>query len=143
MDFRLDKLLSNQSNIGQSRSSVLNPLQWMTVILVGGLASFVYAHAPSWLIILMAVLVSLTFVLFAVGFIYFMIREPGTLRSEMYALLKGAMDRGYFTADTVALLAGQEHKIEKGQGIEVKDAKDIGEAVQRRRRSRPQGGSQS
>ncbi len=143
MSFRFDKLLSSQSSIGQSRSSILNPLQWMTVILVGGLASFVFAHAPAWLIILMAVLLSLTFALFAGGFIFFMIREPGTLRSEMYALLKGAMDRGYFTADVVALLAGQEHKIERGQDIEVKDAKDIGETIQRSRRNRTQGGSQS
>jgi len=94
MNFRLDKLLSDQANIGRSHSSVLNPLQWMTVILVSGLASFVFAHAPNWLIILMAVLLSSTFALFAVGFVYFMIREPGTLRSEMYALLKGHSTEG-------------------------------------------------
>ena len=140
MSFQFDKLLARESSIGESRSSVLNPLQWMTVILVGGLASFVFAHAPTWLIILMAVLLSLTFALFAAGFIYFMIREPGTLRSERYALLKGAMDRGYFTADVVALLAGQEHKIEKGQDIEVKDAEDIGETIRRSRRNRVPGG---
>jgi hypothetical protein len=133
MDFSLDKLLSNQANIGQSRSSILNPLQWMTVILVGGLASFIYAHAPDWLIVLMAVLLSLTFGLFALGFIYFMIREPGALRSENYALLKVAMDKGYFTEETVAQLAGQERKIEKGEAIIVNDADDIGGAIQRRR----------
>jgi hypothetical protein len=133
MDFSLDKLLSNQANIGQSRSSILNPLQWMTVILVGGLASFIYAHAPGWLIVLMAVLLSLTFGLFALGFIYFMIREPGALRSENYALLKVAMDQGYFSEETVAQLAGQERKIAKGQSIVVKDADDIGDPIQQRR----------
>src|SRR5258708_32596559 len=115
MSFRLEKLLCSKSSIGQSRSSILNPIQWMTVILVGGLASFVFARAPTWLIILMAVLLSLTFALFAGGFIYFMIREPGTLRSEMYALLKGAMDRGYFTADAVSLLAGPESRVARGR----------------------------
>jgi hypothetical protein len=143
MSFRFDNLLSRQSNIGQSRSSILNPLQWMTVILVGGLATFVFAHAPAGLTILLAVLLSLTFVLFSVAFIYFMIREPGTLRSEMYALLKGAMDRGHFTPDVVALLAGQENRIEKGQDIEVKDAEDIGETIRRRRRDRAPGGTKS
>jgi hypothetical protein len=140
MSSQFDKLLGSQSSIGESRSSILNPLQWMTVILVGGLASFVFAHAPTWLIILMAVLLSLTFALFAAGFIYFMIREPGTLRSERYSLLKGAMDRGYFTAEVVARLAGQEHKIDKGQDIEVKDAEDIGETIRRSRRNRVPGG---
>ncbi len=134
MDFAIDKFLSQQASIGQSRSSVLNPLQWMVVIMVAGLTGFVFAHAPNWLIILMAVLLTSTFVLFAFGFIYFMVREPGTLRSEMYALLKAALDRGYFTADTVALLAGRESKIEKGEGFAVDNAKDLKETVSRRRR---------
>jgi hypothetical protein len=133
MNFPLDKLLSQQTNIGHSRSSILNPLQWMTVIIVGGLASFVFAHAPNWLIILMAVLLSSTFALFAGGFIYFMIREPGTLRSEIYALLKGALDKGYFTAEVVAQLAGQENKIRQGQEFEVRNARDLRETVHRRR----------
>jgi hypothetical protein len=40
-----------QAGIGQSRSSVLNPLQWMLVILVGGLALSLGLHAPSWLLV--------------------------------------------------------------------------------------------
>ena len=68
-----------------------------------------------------------------------MIREPGTLRSEMYALLKGALDRGYFTPEVVAQLAGQENKMEKGQGVVVSDAKDLGEILQRKRRSSGKG----
>jgi hypothetical protein len=58
---------------------------------------------------------------------------PGALRSENYALLKVAMDKGYFTEETVAQLAGQERKIAKGQSIVVKDADDIGDPIQRRR----------
>jgi hypothetical protein len=60
MGFAFDNLLSEQANIGQSRSSVLNPPQWMVVIMVAGLTGFVFAHAPNWLIILMAVLLSAT-----------------------------------------------------------------------------------
>jgi Na+/H+-dicarboxylate symporter len=127
--------LSQQAKIGQSRSSVLNPQQWMMVIMVAGLTSFVFARAPNWLIVLMAALLTSTFVLFAFGFIYFMVREPGTLRSEMYALLKAALDKVYFTADTVALLAGRESKIGRGEGFSVENVKDLKETVKRRRRS--------
>ena len=117
--FALDNLLSRQSNIGQSRSSVLNPLQWMTVIIVAGLASFVYAHAQSWLIILMAVLLSSTFILFAAAFVYFMIKEPGTLRSEDYSLAKHALDKGYFTPEIVRQLLSRDEGIQAGKSTTV------------------------
>jgi hypothetical protein len=136
MNFGFDKLLSKQANIGQSRTSVLNPLQWMVVIMVAGLTAFVFAHAPNWLIILMAVLLTSTFVLFAFGFLYFMVREPGTLRSEMYALLKAALDKGYFTADTVAVLAGRESTMAKGDRFAVDKATGIKETVGRKRSTR-------
>ena len=137
MPFNLESLLSKQSKIGQSRSSVLNPLQWMTVIIVGGLASFVYVSAAQWLIILMAVLLSSTFALFAGAFIYFMIREPGTLRSEDYSLAKHALDKGLFTPEIANRVLFREKKIKAGQSIEVKDVKELKETVGRGRRSRP------
>jgi len=125
MTFGLDSLLSRQSNIGQSRSSVLNPLQWMTVIIVGGLASFVYGHAQDWLIILMAVLLSLTFALFAGGFIYFMLRQPDTLRSEDFVLASKMIDKDFFPPKIAKRLIAQEKKIKSGQGVHVEDAKTL------------------
>lgn len=125
MPFALNNLLSRQSNIGQSRSSVLNPLQWMIVIIVAGLASFVYAHAQSWLIVLMAVLLSSTFILFAAAFIYFMIKEPGTLCSEYYSLAKHALDRGYFTPEIAQQLLSRDESIQAGKSITVKDVSEL------------------
>ncbi len=131
MSFAFDNLLSRGSSIGQSRSSALNPLQWMTVIIIGGLASFVFAHAPTWLIALMAILVGLTFALFASAYVYFMVRDPGALRSEDYSLAKHALDKGLFTPEIAKLVFVREKEIQAGQGIKVKDAKELEATVQR------------
>jgi hypothetical protein len=37
------------------RSTVVNPIGWLNVILVTGLATFLHLNSPSWLLVLMAV----------------------------------------------------------------------------------------
>jgi hypothetical protein len=132
MNFDFDNLLSRQGSVGQSRSSVLNPLQWMTVIIIGGLASFVFEHAPSWLIIVMAILLCSTCALFAAAFVYFMMREPEALRSEDYSLAKHALDKGLFTGEIVQQILVREKEIQIGKGIRIKDAKELSEAADNR-----------
>jgi hypothetical protein len=88
-----------QTGIGQSRSSVLNPLQWMLVILVGGLVAVLGLRGPNWLLIFFTVLVGSTVLLIAIAFCFFMLREPSILRSEDYSQAKHAMDKGLFTPE--------------------------------------------
>ncbi len=88
------KLLANQTQIGQSRSSVLNPLQWTLAILLLGLGILALSRAPAWIITGGAVgfFVSLAFLLFSYGF--FMRKNPDALRSEWYSLNKIALEKG-------------------------------------------------
>jgi hypothetical protein len=87
-------VLLQQANIGQSRSSVLNPLQWLLVILVAGIVLCVWLHSPSWLVTLFAVMVVLVLLLFLGSYIYFMRKNPDALRSEQFSLSKLAIERG-------------------------------------------------
>jgi hypothetical protein len=86
--------LLQQANIGQSRSSVLNPLQWMLVILVFGIAVCLLGHAPLWLVILFAILLALVLALFLVAYVYFARVNPDSLRSEQFSLSKLAIEKG-------------------------------------------------
>jgi hypothetical protein len=83
-----------QSQIGQSRSSVLNPLAWALVILVGGIAASHYSGASDWITQSLGVAALLDFLLFACAYVYFMFRNPDALRSESYSLSKMAIERG-------------------------------------------------
>jgi hypothetical protein len=86
--------LLQQANIGQSRSSVLNPLQWTLVILVFGVAACLLFHAPPWLVILFAVMLALALILFLGAYVYFASVNPDALRSEQFSLSKLAIEKG-------------------------------------------------
>ena len=86
--------LLQQANIGQSRSSVLNPLQWMLVILVFGIGICLLFHAPTWLVVLFAVMVALALALFLLAYVYFARVNPDALRSEQFSLSKLAIEKG-------------------------------------------------
>jgi hypothetical protein len=91
--FALNYLLQ-QANIGQSRSSVLNPLQWMLVILVFGIGVCLLCHAPLWLVILFAIMLALVLILFLIAYVYFARVNPDSLRSEQFSLSKLAIEKG-------------------------------------------------
>jgi len=72
------------ADIGRSRSSTLNQLQWTMAILIAGIVTFQIAHAPSWLSIFLAVLLALDIAVFFIAFLYFMRKRPHSLRSESF-----------------------------------------------------------
>jgi hypothetical protein len=83
--------LIDQANIGQSRSSVLNPIQWLLVILLAGTCLCLLAHSPLWLMIVLGVGIALALLLFFGAYIYFGKTNSDALRSESYSLTKLAI----------------------------------------------------
>jgi hypothetical protein len=72
------------ADIGRSRSSILNQLQWIMVLLIAGIVVIQFAHSPSWLSIFLAVLLALDAVVIFIAFLYFMLKRPHSLRSESF-----------------------------------------------------------
>jgi hypothetical protein len=72
------------ADIGRSRSSILNQIQWTMAILIAGIVALQFARAASWLTVLFAALLSLHSVLFLIAFMYFMLKRPHSLRSESF-----------------------------------------------------------
>ena len=89
------KSLLQQAEIGQSRSSVINPLQWAVVIILVGMLLVVLAHAPTWVLIFFAALLGLLVVLLVVAYCYFGLKNPDALRSEKFVLVKAAIEKEY------------------------------------------------
>lgn len=129
--------LFRSADVGKSRSSVLNPLQWMLAILLAGIVSLLLARAPVWLVILLSIMLSATFSLFCVAFIYFMRTEPGALRSEDYSLARHAMDKGFLTPEVARRIQSRERELSAGKSLEVDDAREL-ETKMPRRRKRPE-----
>lgn len=83
--------LINQASVGQSRSSVLNPIQWLLVILIVGFCLSLGFHAPTLLMIVLGVGIALALLLFFAAYVYFGKTNPDALRSESYSLTKLAI----------------------------------------------------
>ena len=90
------KLLADKTDIGHSRTSVLNPLQWTLVILFLGLCILVAANADYWIILAVLICTLLCFALLAAAYIFFMFKNPDALRSEDFSLHKLAMEKGLY-----------------------------------------------
>jgi hypothetical protein len=103
---------------------VLNPLQWMLVIVVMGLGSVVGLRAPAWLVIVFAVLICVTVLFILAAFWYFMIREPSLLRSEDYSLAKHAMDKGLFPEEIANQILNREENMRTGGKIRIEDVQE-------------------
>jgi hypothetical protein len=120
----LDSILK-EAGIGQSRSSVLNPLQWLLVLLIAGLGIVLWSHAPPWLQVFFAVLIGWTVILITVAYCYFMVREPSILRSQDYSLAKHAMDKGLFTEGIARQILHREAELASGGGIGVNNIEEL------------------
>lgn len=114
--WRLLESLLHQARIGQSRSSVVNPLQWTLVILITGILCFLLVHAPVWLIEIFGIALAVIILLLVFAFVFFMVTNPDALRSERYSLVKTAMEKK-FVGDS---LTGLREVIEVFEGSEVK-----------------------
>ncbi len=97
------KTLLQQSSIGQSRSSALNPLQWVLVILLAGAVICPLVNAPSWLLKILVGLTVIIVILIATSYVYFMFKNPDALRSEQYTLSKIALEKGLVGDNLIGL----------------------------------------
>jgi TRAP-type uncharacterized transport system fused permease subunit len=91
------KSLLQQAQIAQSRSSVINPLQWTLLILVVLLLALVTEHerTPPWLLVSAAVATGAVLLLLMTSYIYFMRTNPDALRSETFSIVKTALEKKY------------------------------------------------
>ena len=88
------KSLFQQAEIGRSRSSVLNPLQWTLAILGGVLLLMLIFHPPEFYTKCVLFLFMACVVLILVAYLIFIRIDPDALRSEHYSLSKMAIERG-------------------------------------------------
>jgi len=82
------------AEVGQSRSSITNPLQWALVI-IGGLMLLAHLFGlPSWIVAALLFVLLGVSVIFIYTYLHFMHKSPDVLRSEHYHLSKMVIERG-------------------------------------------------
>lgn len=92
--------LLRHSNTKASRSTVLKSLTWMVGICLAGLILAATSSINEWVVAVIAVILVLSFVLYAISYIFFMIKNPDALRSEKYNIQKMAVEKGIIGDNT-------------------------------------------
>lgn len=96
------------AEIGQSRSSITNPLQWTMVILIVAVLSTSLAGLPLWVTICFMVSLLVVVVLFLYTYFHFMHKNPDVLRSEQFHLSKLAIEHGMLGDSIQGLMEGDK-----------------------------------
>ncbi len=82
-----------QATVSGSRSTVLQPLLWLTGILASGLLVAGYYGLPYWVLVIFAVPLGLSFLFALFFYALFAFKNPDLLRSERYSLSKMALEK--------------------------------------------------
>jgi hypothetical protein len=89
----LFKTLRHFSEIGRSRTSSINPLQWVLVLLMFGLLAAIGVHGDVWILKFFVGSISIIVLLIVAAYIFFMVKDPDALRSETFSLAKTAIEK--------------------------------------------------
>lgn len=76
--------LREQMSATLSRSDVLRPIAWIVGILTTTTVVMLFAKAPDWLLILMATLLVLNIFLYGFAYLFCLLKDRESLRSEKY-----------------------------------------------------------
>lgn len=90
------KFLFRQADSIRSKSTTMNPLAWLILILISSIFLSFKVDAPIWLSKTLAIFAGFAVLLYFFAYIYFMLTDPEYLRTEKFVLRKKEIEKGYF-----------------------------------------------
>lgn len=94
----------SQAFSSASRSTALQPLVWLSALLIFGFLIALRYDLPTWGVVFLACLAAVAIVIFLGSYIYFMFKNPDALRSEKYTLSKMAIEKNLIGDDVSGLI---------------------------------------
>ena len=92
----LIKAFLEQASAKGTKATVLKPLGWMMLILVSSTLSSFYFNTPKWVGYLFGGFSAITMLLYLVAYLYCLLTDKDSLRSETYSIHKLAIEKGFF-----------------------------------------------
>lgn len=96
--------LREQMNATLSRTDVLRSLIWPMSVLMTATIGLVFANAPGWLLIVFAAMLVANTLLYGCSFVFCLINDRDSLRSEKYSLQKMAIEHGLYGDSRIGLI---------------------------------------
>jgi hypothetical protein len=99
VSWRAISVFLDQATTQGSRSTILRPLQWTTLLLSLALIGALKYHAPSWLLIALFIVLLLPVIALLIAFFYCLLsgKKPllEALRTEHYSIQKLAIEKSF------------------------------------------------
>ena len=86
--------LLSRSDASGSKSTILKPLTWFLALIIGGILTLLKFGSPIWLTIMLAVIFCLGVAVFFFVYIYCLINDRDSLRSEKFTIQKRILPAG-------------------------------------------------
>jgi hypothetical protein len=99
----------SQASSSATRSTSLQPLAWLSGILTSGLVVAGSSNVPNWALVILAIFLGLTVLLYLVSYVYYIFKDPDALRSEKYTLSKMALEKNLIGDDQSGLVEIEEN----------------------------------
>src|SRR5882672_4193880 len=93
---QLFSMMREQMNATLSRSDVLKPLAWLIGILATAIVTALFARPPEWLLVALTVMLIVSIALYGGAFVFCLLNDRDSLRSEKYSLHKMAIEHGIY-----------------------------------------------
>ena len=102
------KALLEQASTKGTKSTVLKPLGWMMLITVGSTLSSFFYKTPEWISYIFFGFTVFTMSLYLIAYIYCLIKDRDSLRSETYSIQKLAIEKGFIGDNLSGILARKD-----------------------------------
>ncbi len=100
LQFKLIEAFLEQATASGTRATVLKPLGWVIGMLIAAILASLPFSPPTWVLIMLAVLVCLTLLVYLIAYVYCLRTDKDALRSETYSIQKMAIEKG-FVGDSI------------------------------------------
>ena len=85
--------LLSHSDASGAKSTILKPLTWFLALIIGGILLLLKFSSPIWLTIMLAIIFCLGVAVFFFVYIYCLIKDRDSLRSEKFSIQKLAIEK--------------------------------------------------
>ena len=100
MGLEIFQSLLQQSSAQGSRTTALQPVIWISSLVMASMVTSISVHAPQWVLVFLGCIMTVLLATFVFAYVYFALRNPDALRSERFTLTKMQIEKNQL-GDTV------------------------------------------
>lgn len=117
--------LLSHSDASGAKSTILKPLTWFLALIIGGILLLLQFDSPMGLTIMFAIIFCIGVVIFFFVYIYCLIHDRDSLRSEKFTIQKLAIEKGIMGDDIIGIIPPSNNYLQDNSSFQQKKENGI------------------